>query len=65
MSAVRNRIVNMIDYLPEHEQRIIFEIVKRFMPDDVATPEDLEDIKAANEEFERGEFVRHEDIEWD
>ena len=65
MSAVRNRLVDMIDYLPEQEQLIIFEIVKRFIPDDVATPEDLADIKTANEEFERGEFVSHEDIDWD
>jgi len=64
MSPVRNQLVDMIDYLPEREQLLVLEIVKRFIPDDVATLEDLADIEAANAEFERGEFVRHEDIDW-
>ena len=64
MSPVRNQLVNLIDCLPEQEQLLVFEIVRRFIPDDVATPEDLADIKKANEEFERGEFVREEDINW-
>ena len=64
MSPLRTQLVDMIDCLPEQEQLLVFEIVKRFIPDDVATPEDLADIKRANEEFERGEFTRHEDIDW-
>ena len=65
MEPVRNRLVEMIDCLPEQEQLLVLEIVKRFIPDDVATPEDLADIEAADETFARGEFVRHEDIDWD
>ena len=64
MSPVRNQLVNLIDCLPDQEQLLVLEIVRRFIPDDVATPEDLEDIKEANEEFARGEYVRHEDINW-
>lgn len=64
MSAVREQIVEIIDYLPEQEQVLVLEIVKRFAPDDIATAEDLEDIGKADEEFARGEFVRHEDIDW-
>ena len=37
----------------------------KLIPDDVATPDDLADIAKANEEFARGEYVRHEDIDWD
>lgn len=33
-------------------------------PDDILTPEDLEDIRIAEEEFARGEYVAHEDIDW-
>jgi len=61
MSPVRNQLVNLIDCLPEQEQQLVFEIVRRFIPDDVATPEDLEDIKKANEEFSRGETVALDD----
>jgi hypothetical protein len=33
-------------------------------PDDVLTDEDIADIKQARTEFARGEYVRHEDIDW-
>ena len=33
-------------------------------PDDILTPEDLEDIRIAEEEYARGEYVALEDIEW-
>jgi len=64
MSPVRERLVGMIDCLAEPEQLLMLEIIKRFVPDDIATPDDLEAIRIADEEFARGEFVRHEDIDW-
>ena len=35
------------------------------MPDDAATPQDLEDIPQARGEYEAGETVSHEAISWD
>ena len=64
MSPIRNQLVEMIDYLPEQEQVLLFEIVKRFVPDDIATPDDLEAIQEAGEEYARGETVSHEAINW-
>ena len=64
MSPVKNQIVDILDCLQESEQNLLLEIAKRFIPDDVATPEDLRDIRQANEEFARGEFMRDEDINW-
>lgn len=65
MSPIRNQLVEMIDCLPEQEQVLIFEIVKRFVPDDVATADDLRAIKEAHEEYTRGETVNHAAINWD
>ena len=45
----------MIDCLPEAEQSLLLEIARRFVPDDVATPDDLDAIKAHAEA--RGESV--------
>lgn len=64
MSPIRNQLVEMIDILPESEQSLLLEIVKRFVPDDVATVNDLEDIRMAREEFSRHETVGHDDINW-
>lgn len=62
---LRKQLDEMLDYLPEAEQVIIFEIVKRFVPDDVATADDLEAIQAARREYANGETVSHEAINWD
>jgi len=57
------KISNMLEQLSEEEQVIIFEVVKRFLPDDMATPDDLEAIAKAREEYARGECVRLEDLD--
>ena len=64
MSPLREQLVGMIDCLAENEQVLVMEILKRFIPDDIATPDDVAAIQKADEEFSRGEFVRHEDIDW-
>lgn len=65
MLTVRKQIDKMLDYIPEQEQLIIFEIVKRFAPDDVATVDDLEAIEEARQEYANGQTVNHNDINWD
>ena len=64
MSPVRELLVNTIDQLPETEQVILLQVAMRFVPDDVATDEDILDIKQADEEFLRGEFFTDDDIDW-
>lgn len=64
MSPIRNQLVEMIDYLPDQEQLLLLEIVKRFVSDDVATPADLQDIQVARTEYANGETVSHNDINW-
>ena len=64
MSPIRNQLLEMIDCLPEQEQMLVFEIVKRFVPDDVATADDLQAIQAAQAEYLNGETVNHNDIDW-
>ena len=65
MSPVRNQLVQMSDCLPDQEQLLLFEIVKRFVPDDAAAPDDLEDIYTARTEYVNGETISHNAINWD
>ena len=65
MSPVRERLVKMIDCMPEQEQALLFEIAKRFISDDIASADDLAAIKAAREDLANGETVSHDDIDWD
>lgn len=65
MLTVEKQLEQVIPYLSDREQSLLLEIALRFLPDDIATPQDLIDLAAADEEYARGEIVRHEDIDWD
>jgi len=70
MSKISKQIIDMIDMLPEQEQRLVFEIIKRMV---VAwdrdftklTPVEKERLMRAQKEIERGETVDHSEIDWD
>ena len=64
MSPIRNQLLEIIDYMPMREQILLLEIAQRFVPDDIATPDDLAAIKAARAEYQNGETISHEDINW-
>jgi len=64
MSPVRERLVGVIDCLPETEQALLFEIAMRFVSDDIATPDDIANHNEAVEEHVRGETVPHSAINW-
>jgi hypothetical protein len=51
------QISDVVELLPEREKILIFELAKCLIPDNVAMPEDLSDIKKARNEYERGECV--------
>lgn len=64
MSPIREQLVNVIDCLPETEQSLLLEIARRFLPDDAATPDDLNAIQAARAEYAGGKTVSHDAIDW-
>ena len=65
MSATAQSIAQMYDQLSEREQSIIAELISRLLPDDVATPADLTAIAESQRDYERGDTVSHDDINWD
>lgn len=65
MSPIKNQLVQIIDIMPEDELSLLLEIARRFIPDDVATPDDLEAINAARAEYAAGETVPASEIDWE
>jgi hypothetical protein len=68
--SVSEQVAHLVDMLPDNEQLFALEFVKRLIlawdPDFTKlTPQEAADLEQARLEFERGEFVRHEDIDWD
>lgn len=65
MASLAKQINIMVEQLQEPEQILVLEIVKRFLPDDVASLDDLDDISIARAQYQRGETVKHDAIDWD
>lgn len=70
MSDKTKELISLVDILPEKEQDFIGEVIKRVIlawdPDFTkVTSQELERIKQAEKEFERGETVSMDDIKWD
>ena len=56
----------IIEQMPEKNQRLVLDLVKTMIsPDNFLSDTDIADIKQARTEFACGEYVKHEDINWD
>lgn len=69
MMPITKEIVNMIDMLPEQEQNLAFEFIKRMVlawdPDYTkVTIEELKAINTAEKGIDNGEIISHDDIDW-
>jgi hypothetical protein len=65
MSRTALNVAQMYNQLSEREQSIIAELIYRLLPDDIATPDDLIAIAESQTDYDRGETVSHDDIDWD
>lgn len=65
--SVTQQISLIVEKMPERNQVLLLEFLKSLViaDDDVLTDEDIADIEQARAEFAQGEYVRHEDIDWD
>ncbi|MCL2816469.1 MAG: hypothetical protein FWD23_17880 [Oscillospiraceae bacterium] len=69
MSAISQEIIKMVDMLPEQDQSLAFEIIKKLVlawdPDYTkVTPSEFESIRIGMEQIDRGEVISHNDINW-
>ncbi|TCX51905.1 MULTISPECIES: hypothetical protein [unclassified Dehalobacter] len=69
MSPVTKQIVDMIDMLPENEQQLAFEFIKRMVlawDSDFTkmTPFERDRLLKADKEVMAGEVVDHTEIDW-
>ena len=66
MSAVaRQRLHTLVDLVDEVGLETLFNVMIRFIPEDNPLPDEIASHEIAMAEFERGETVSHDDINWD
>jgi len=59
-------IQKLSSYLDDNKKKLVLEIIKNLLPntDDEVMPDDLHYIELAEQEYERGETVSHNDRVW-
>jgi hypothetical protein len=65
MSVNKHHLHAMIDLIDDDGLKTLYNVMLRFIPEDEASPDEIEGIAAARKEYDSGEFVRYEDINWD
>jgi len=70
MSGNARQVAQTVYMLPDSEQIFALEFIKRLVlawdPDFTKiTPAEAAELDAIETEMERGEYIRHEDIDWD
>jgi len=63
--SIAAQIYYIAERLEEPEQNLVLELMKRLLPDDVATASDLRDIAVARNELAIGLAVDFDEIDWD
>ena len=63
MEILQNQISEMVRLLPETELKLVVEVIRRFLPDYVATPDDLERIAMARKKLANGETTSFDAID--
>lgn len=64
MSPTRQTLHNLIDIVDTNEVGIIYQLLMKFIPEDVAAPDEVAAIKTAHEQMVRGDVVGHSAIDW-
>ena len=70
MSNTAQQVANMIDMLPENDQQLAFELIKKLVlawdPDFTkVTPQEAKELEEAEQNLKNGKVVSHDDIDWD
>ncbi|GHS93466.1 hypothetical protein FACS1894139_07260 [Planctomycetales bacterium] len=64
MPSVKKQLPSLFNRLSEREQELVYELILRLLPDDIATAADRADIAAARQEYAQGQTVGLGDINW-
>lgn len=70
MGNTAQQVAMMVDMLPENDQKLAFELIKKLVlawdPDYTkVTPQEAQALAEAEKNFENGEYFSDDEIDWD
>ncbi|MCM1134699.1 MAG: hypothetical protein NC400_03895 [Clostridium sp.] len=61
----REMLKGMIGLVPDEDIETIYNVILKFIPEDVPLPDEVEAIERANRSIAENGTIPHEAIEWD
>lgn len=58
----REILHSLVDIVDEREIETVYRILLKFIEEDVAAPDEIEAIRQARKEIEKGELFSHEEV---
>lgn len=62
MKMNREILHSLVDIVDEREIETVYRILLKFIEEDVAAPDEIEAIRQARKEIEKGELFSHEEV---
>ena len=60
----KEMLKNLIDMLDDKDIEIIYKVLVRFVPDDVALPDEVEALMIAEDSISKYGTISHDKIDW-
>ena len=64
MEITRQHLRQLIEVIDASELSLAYQILLKLVPEEIPAPDEVEAIRMGRSEIARGEFTRHEDIDW-
>lgn len=64
MLVQREQLHELIDIVDISEYNVVYHLLSKFIREDAPAPDEAEAIRMGREAFAQGDYVRHEDIDW-
>ncbi|MCL2605153.1 MAG: hypothetical protein FWD90_11800 [Defluviitaleaceae bacterium] len=64
MTATRQQLRDIIDVVNSNELGVLYQVLIKFIPETMPTPDEVEAIRLGRDEIRRGETVGHDEINW-
>ncbi len=65
MAVDRQQLHDLIDAVDARELNVLYYVLMKFIPEDIALPDEIEAIRMGREDFAQGECVSIDEINWE
>jgi len=65
MVATRQQLRDIIDIVDSSELGVLYQVLVKFIPEDIPMPDEVEAIRLGRKEICNGDAVSHDEVDWD